>query len=88
MQFIEMVPQQLDEIEKAWKSNNLQQVRQLAHNFKTTVSVMGLNEKLQPFLNRLEYENPDEEMFYTNFTSISTVCHAAVKEAGHFLTTL
>lgn len=88
MQFIEVVPQQLDEIEKAWKDNNLLQVRQMAHNFKTTVSVMGLTEKLQPFLNKLEYENLDEEMFNTNFTSISSVCHAAVKEAGLFLTTL
>lgn len=88
MQFIEVVPQQLDEIEKAWKDNNLLQVRQLAHNFKTTVSVMGLNEKLQSFLDKLEYENLDEEMFNTNFTSISSVCHAAVKEARLFLTTL
>ena len=63
------------------------QLRQLAHNMKTTVSIMGLTGKLQPHLDKLEYEPLNTEIFNSTFKSISSVCLAAVKEAGFLLDT-
>lgn len=86
-QFIEAIPQELDEIEKAWKNNDVKQMRQLAHNMKTTISVMGLNERLQPYLDILEYGDLKEQIFKVNYKLITSVCLAAVEEANHFLNT-
>lgn len=87
IQFIEAVPEELAAMEKAWQTNNISQLRQLAHNVKTTVSVMGLNEKLQPFLDQLEYQNLTEESFRQNFKLVTNVCNEALLEASQFYTT-
>lgn len=86
-QFIEAIPEDLAAIEKAWQTNDISQLRQLAHNMKTTVSVMGLNEKLQPFLDTLEYENLTEEIFQLNFLSVTSICNEALAEATQFYVT-
>ena len=83
-QFIEAIPEDLATMEKAWQGNDISQLRQLAHNLKTTVSVMGLNEKLQPFLDMLEYKNLTEESFQQNFKSVTAVCDEALIEARQF----
>ena len=83
-QFIEAIPVDLTEIEKAWQRNEITQLRQLAHNLKTTVSVMGLNELLQPSLDALEYENLGKEKFYTIFLQLKAICEASVEEAKQF----
>ena len=88
LQFIETIPIDLIDIEKAWKHNDIDTLRQLAHNIKTTVSVMGLNERLQPFLDTLEYENLTEQSFQQNILSISFICNEALAEAKEFYTTL
>ncbi len=86
-QFIEAIPEDLAAIEKAWQNNDISQLRQLAHNMKTTVSVLGLNEKLQPFLDTLEYENLTEEIFQLNFLSVTSICNKALTEARQFYDT-
>lgn len=86
-QFIEAIPEDLAAIEKAWQNNDISQLRQLAHNMKTTVSVMGLNEKLQPFLDTLEYKNLTEEIFQLNFSSVTSICNEALTEARQFYVT-
>lgn len=86
-QFIEVIPEDLATIEKAWQNNDIHQLRQLAHNMKTTVSVMGLNEKLQPFLDTMEYENLTEEIFQQNFLSVTSICKEALTEATQFYVT-
>ena len=87
-QFIEAIPGDLQFIEKAWQDNHINDLRQLAHNMKTTVSVMGLNEELQPYLDTLEYENLDEESFRNKFLSLKSICEASVEEAKQFLATI
>jgi CheY-like chemotaxis protein/two-component sensor histidine kinase len=86
-QFIEAIPNDLQEIEAAWQDNSLALLRQLAHNMKTTVSVMGLNELLQPYLDAIEYDNLDAEIFNTKFSAVKLICTAALEEAKHFYTT-
>ncbi len=83
-QFIEALPEDLAAIEKAWQNNDINQLRQLTHNMKTTVSVMGLNEKLQSFFDILEYGNLTKESFQQNFKSVTSVCIGALIEARQF----
>ena len=80
-QFIEAIPEELAAMEKAWKSSDIIQLQQLSHNLKTTVSVMGLNEKLQTFLDALEYQNLKEATFQQNFQSVTAACDGALTEA-------
>ncbi len=80
-QFIEAIPEELAAMEKAWQSSGISQLQQLSHNLKTTISVMGLNEKLQTFLDALEYEKLTEVSFQQNFQSVKSICDGALTEA-------
>ena len=72
-QFIEVIPGDLMALKKAWQSNDVNNLRQLAHNMKTSVSVMGLNEVLQPYLDSLEYETMNEKVFREAFISVKSI---------------
>ena len=80
-QFIEAIPNDLLAIENAWQHNNINELKQLAHNMKTTISVMGLNEILQPYLDGLEYEELTENSFRDKFLSVKIICEASVEDA-------
>jgi len=84
-QFIEAIPGDLLMLQKAWEENNIPQVRQIAHNLKTTISVMGLNDKLDSRLDVLEYKNTSEYNFKEQFKNISEICNFALEEARMFL---
>ncbi|HEX7903939.1 MAG TPA: ATP-binding protein [Chitinophagaceae bacterium] len=83
-QFIEVVPESLAAIETTWKNNDLVQMRQEAHNMKTTVSVMGLTEQLKPCLEELEYSDLTAESFSTQFGLLHEACIKALDEAKQF----
>lgn len=87
-QFLEMIPEDLKSLELAWKRKDFIMIRVLAHNMKTSVSVMGLTEKLQPHLDVLEQEDTDENTLWTNIMSVQHICIPALKEARHFYATL
>lgn len=87
-QFMEAIPGDLQLLEKAWQDNNVSYLRQVAHNMKTTVSVMGLNEVLQPYLDAIEYDNLNEKVFRNNFFSVKFICEASVEEAKKFYNSL
>jgi signal transduction histidine kinase/DNA-binding response OmpR family regulator len=87
-QFLEMIPEDLKSLELAWKRKDFIMIRVLAHNMKTSVSVMGLTEKLQPYLDILEQEDTDETTLWNNIKAVQHVCIPALKEARHFYTTL
>ncbi|HMC87025.1 MAG TPA: hypothetical protein VKI61_15970 [Chitinophagaceae bacterium] len=55
---------------------------------KTTVSVMGLNEMLQLYLDALEYDELNEENFRRKFTTQKLICNAALEEAKQFYSRL
>jgi signal transduction histidine kinase/CheY-like chemotaxis protein len=86
-QFIEAIPEDLLAIEKAWQGKHIGNMRQLAHNMKTTVSVMGLNESLQPSLDALEYEELTNQSFIKYFQSLKLICNNALQEAALLLAT-
>jgi CheY-like chemotaxis protein len=87
-QFMEAVPEDVAALQKAWQQNDTATLRQVAHNMKTTVSVMGLNELLQPQLDALEYEDLTEDKFKQQLQALSSVLSAAVEEAKLFYASL
>lgn len=88
-QFLEMIPEDLKSLELAWKRKDFIMLRVLAHNMKTSVSVMGLTEKLQPHLDILEQQdNTDESMLLTHIKAVQHICIPALKEARHFYASL
>ncbi len=87
-EFLASIPKELDSIWKAWTSTDAGQVKKLAHNMKTTISVMGLTEKLQPLLDRLEYEDLNDDSFMHSFDTLGTICEKALEEASEFFKTL
>ena len=87
-QFIEAIPAELNEIRAAWHNQDIYQLRHLAHNMKTSISVMQLNEMMQPSLDALENENLTETTFHKNFSSLEFIGRAALEEAKFFYDTL
>ncbi|HEY2720563.1 MAG TPA: response regulator [Chitinophagaceae bacterium] len=87
-QFIEAIPEDLEAIKNAWKDNNLTELRQLAHNMKTTISVMGLTDQLQSCLETLEYDDLSVEKFSRQFTILQAICNEALLEAKRFYSTI
>jgi signal transduction histidine kinase/CheY-like chemotaxis protein len=83
-QFIEIIPQDLEQIQDAWQNRNILLVRQVAHSMKTSVSVMGLNAALDPILEQLENNDLDDTAFQHAFSHLKATCHAALKEAIEF----
>lgn len=85
-QFIEAIPDELTAIQTAWGKEDIATLRQQAHNMKTTVSVMGLTEMLQPVLDTLEYEDLTDEVFATQYFLLQTICNGALDEAKKLAT--
>jgi signal transduction histidine kinase/ActR/RegA family two-component response regulator/uncharacterized protein YihD (DUF1040 family) len=87
-QFLELLPADLAGIETAWQQGDTATVRRLAHNLKTTISVMGLNKLLHPYLNALEYEQLTNEDFQQGFAALQQLSEAAMVEARTFYASL
>jgi signal transduction histidine kinase/CheY-like chemotaxis protein len=87
-QFIEAIPLELAAIENTFRIFGQDKTRQLAHNMKTTVSVMGLNEALRPYLDAIEQGQLTEETFQYHFNSLESICQLALAEAKRFYTSL
>ena len=86
-QFIEAMPHELAALEMSWQNKNIIALRLVAHNMKTTISVMGLNEILQPHLDAIEYETLTDKAVKQNLSSINLICTAALAEAQSFHST-
>ena len=87
-QFINQVPADLQRLETAWQAKDFNSIRQLAHDMKTTISVMGLTEQLQAPLDILEYNAGNDKKCGDSIAAITRVCNDALSEASIFLATL
>lgn len=86
-QFLEIVPADLEKMQKAWKEKDLASLRQLAHTMKTSISVMGLNNALEQVLDTIEFSK-DEKNVGDNLQQLLNYCGHALKEARLFYDTL
>jgi signal transduction histidine kinase/CheY-like chemotaxis protein len=87
-QFLRAIPIDLETLESAFKTRDLSILRQTAHNMKTNISVMGLSENLQSYLDELEHEPFNDAHFQQIILSIKTICLNAIPEVRHFYSTL
>lgn len=83
--FLEKMPQDLRLLRRSWEEGDKPRVRAIAHDMKTTISVMGLNDDLNPVLDALEFENLDEADFERQYRTLQSVAEASLAEAGVFL---
>lgn len=84
-QFINNVPKELQLLSDAYALQDMRQVNQIAHNLKTTVSIMGLTEILLPMLDTLEYATIANDDAVVAMTTLQEITQYALQEAAHFL---
>jgi len=86
--FIHCIPIEINTIKQYQLEQNITALRQAAHNFKTTISIMGLTEKLTPTLDDLEYKTLNDSEFNKLYRTLEKICTAALEEAKQFYTSL
>jgi signal transduction histidine kinase/DNA-binding response OmpR family regulator len=86
-QFIEAIPVEIKLLEDSFRINDLTILRQTAHNLKTTISIMGLDDNVQACLDALEYENLDNLELQQKIDTVKVICNKALAEATLFLAT-
>jgi CheY-like chemotaxis protein len=87
-QFLEIIPANLETLVSALENRDLPTLRHTAHAMVSDVAIMGLLEKLKPFLDQLEYEEFDEQTFQKAVAVVKTICGNALPEARHFYATI
>jgi hypothetical protein len=83
-QFIEMIPVQIQELKNAFEMGRTEEMRNIAHDLKTTVAVMGLSGKLDPLLNEIEYCTRADQGLEWKINEIRSIGYAALREAQEF----
>jgi signal transduction histidine kinase/DNA-binding response OmpR family regulator len=87
-QFLEAMPVELQDLEQAWRAKNNDALKRVAHNMKTTISVMGLNNLLGADLDLVENLNNGQHIQGETIDTIISVGRMAIVEARHFLASL
>ncbi len=87
-QFLQQAPGELEAMKEAFHKNNYPELAHIAHNFKTTVSFMGLTNKLNDYLDYIEsnagIQNLDESLG-VKIVTINDICQRAFLEAKEYL---
>jgi hypothetical protein len=87
-QFMEVIPVDLNTLESALGNMDLITLRRTAHAMRTDVAIMGLLERMEPFLDTLEYETFEEHKFQKAVLSVKAICMTALPEVHQFYASL
>ena len=87
-QFLEIIPRDLVNLEIALQRNDIPRLQRIAHDMKTSLSVMGLNETLQPYLDAIEAGASDPSLLRSNCDQVIRRCQSALREADQFFQSL
>lgn len=79
-QFTEELPLQLQQL-KYSIDNSEPQYKEIAHNIKTTISIMGLNDLLNPYLDTIEYSKLTNTELTKAFEEIHRIAEKSIYEA-------
>ena len=82
-QFLEAIPTDLADLHSALAADDKAAVSRIAHNMKTTVSIMGMTERLHILLDSLEYPEGFTDLS-TLTSSLAQVAELAMQEARRF----
>jgi CheY-like chemotaxis protein len=83
-QFIVQMPEELELLEDAIAARRFPKIKGIAHGMKSSVAYMGLTEKLNPYLQRMETEavlQPEAPHFEEDFAQVKIICDQALAEA-------
>jgi len=81
------MPEELDRLKCSIRDRDYEQIGSIAHNMKSTLSFMGLNQ-LTPLLQQIEQECKKQDgitRINDNFTLISATCQLAILEARELI---
>ena len=87
-QFITQIPDELEQLNEAIKSNDHIKIKSIAHGLKSSVAYLGLHEMLHPHLHRLEVESVSkvaENHFSEDWSTVEDVCNRAITETRQML---
>jgi len=84
-EFLEVVPLAIAKLDSALINKDTDNIRRVAHGMKSDVAVMGLLDKLAPYLDVLEYEPFDETKFRQAISAVKAISLQALPEVRHFL---
>jgi signal transduction histidine kinase/DNA-binding response OmpR family regulator len=87
-QFLQQVPGELEAMKEAFDKTNYSELSHIAHNLKTSVSFMGLSEKLDHYLDYIE-SNADVQNENDNVVEkimfVKKICQQVIQEATDYL---
>ncbi len=87
-QFLQQLPGELETLQNAFNKKNYAGVAQIAHNMKTSVSFMGLTQKLEHYL---DYMDMNASVLDNNadtrekIIAVNKICQQAIREAKEYL---
>lgn len=87
-QFLDKIPDHLQEMESAYGNNDFKIVKLRAHDLKTSVAIMGLLPLLEEKLNILELTSEENPSSKQTLDEVQEIILKAVSEAGLFLKTI
>jgi len=87
-QFIEHMTQNMEELYAAYTQKDLDKLHRIAHEMKTSISVMGLVGRLNKPLDFIEHAKVINNELYSCILEVNEVCLAALEEAVDFYTKL
>lgn len=83
-QFIDAMPVELAQLQHAFHNNDITTLRSTAHNLKTTISIMGLTERLSPTLDELESAPVITPPLQIHIDLLKSFTDNAIREAEDF----
>ncbi len=83
-QFLDLVPAQIAALSAALSERKGTEIKRIAHNLKTSISIMGIDALLSQDLDAVENGDLDEHQTQKSIDTIISVCSAALHEAGIF----
>lgn len=81
-QFVEQMPQELTDLNRAINTKDFTLIKSLAHNMKTTVAFVGLDATLHPSLDAIENAalKQDFQSIQQAFENVKKLCEQAAEE--------
>ncbi len=86
-QFLISLPQDLELMSKALQDSNMEELKSLAHRLKSTISIMGLDDKLKTLLDEME-TGPLQEALPERMATLNRIGQDALREAKIFLASI
>ncbi|MBI1343618.1 MAG: response regulator [Terrimonas sp.] len=84
-QFLELVPGDIKALKQALEHKDFNTLRKIAHDLKTSISILGLTNKLDDFLDKIESAQPADPNLPEIVNTIEKVCLSAFDEAALLL---